>query len=157
MNEFRLNRMTGDAPRPLPIMNEEERGALTVTGDAEWIGLSAPEAHMIVTAGWKHLGGFAGTVLNVHDIAKETEKNIRRALETSGYEAEGLKAFQVRAPKAEGFRYTYTVQGIAMTGETCIVKTGRDLYELHFYGRTETLHECLPVWEELLASLRWQN
>ena len=157
MNEFRLNQMTGDVPLPLHLMDEEERRTLPVAGDAEWIGLSAPEIHMIVTAGWKHLGGFVGTVLSAHDIAKETEKNIRRALAASGYEAEGFKAYQVRAPKAEGFRYTYTVQGTAMTAETCIVKTGRDLYELHFYSRTETLDECLPVWEELLASLRWQN
>ena len=118
---------------------------------------SQSEIKTIVAAGWKHLGGFAGTVLNAHDIAKETEKNIRRALAASEYETEGVKAYQVRAPKAEGFRYTYTVQGTAMTAETCIVKTGRDLYELHFYSRTETLDECLPVWEELLASLRWQN
>ena len=157
MNEFRLNQMTGDVPLPLHLMDEEERRTLPVAGDAEWIGLSAPEIHMIVTAGWKHLGGFAGTILSTRDIAKETEKSIRRALAAFGYEAAGFQERRIGTQKAEGFRYTYTVRNIAMTAETWIVKTGRDLYELHFYGRTETLDECLSVWEELLASVRWQN
>ena len=157
MSEFRLHRMRGDVPEPLHIMDEEERKTLPVTGDAEWIGLSAPEIHLLVTAGMKQLNGFANLVLNARDIAKETEKNIRRDLQAAGYAVAGFSEKAIGGQKAEGFRYTYTAQGIAMTGETWVVKTGKDLYELYFYGRTETLDDCLPVWEKLLASVHWQE
>lgn len=44
-----------------------------------------------------------------------------------------------------------------MSAECCLVKNGRMLWFFHFYWRTELEKDSLPVWEQILSSVRWEN
>ncbi len=61
-------------------MGEKERANLnSMTGD-DFVGLSDPEANMIVTVGYKANVGFAAKLLSAKDMAKNMEKQISKPM-----------------------------------------------------------------------------
>ncbi len=60
-------------------MTEEELSKLAFMEQGAGMCMSDPEAHIIITIGWKNIGKFAGFVLNANDIAKNMEKEIGAA------------------------------------------------------------------------------
>ena len=55
----------------------------------------------------------------------------------------------------EGFRYDYTAQGIAMEGETVILKGSKTQYQFHSYYRQELEKESIEVLDGIFASAQW--
>ena len=150
--ELTLKNLNLPVPDGFHVMDDAELSDLKLLADGDGVGLSDPERHMIVTAGTKQINGFSAALLNARDLAKNMEKQIRKPMASLGYRCEGFRQQTVGGRTAEGFRYSYTAQGVGMTGESYVVKDGKSLYYLHAYMRTELLEASLPVWEEVLAT-----
>ncbi len=119
-----------------------------------WIGLSDPERHVLITLGWKQAGGLASALLTGRDLARNTEKNIRRSMKVFGYRADGFAERPVAGGAAHGFRYGYRAQDAEMYGESFILKSGKTIYYFHLYARAALKAASLPPWEALLDSAR---
>ena len=143
-------------PEGFHVMTEEERGRVRLLTDGEWVGLSNPERHILVTVGWKPVGRFAAAMLSGSELAGTMEKKIRKPMQGLGYRLEGFTERTIAGTKANGFRYGYEAQTIEMTAESCAVKHERTIYYFHFYARAALKQESLPVWEELLDSACWK-
>ena len=156
-NTMTLNdSLTLSWPDGFHVMNEEERKKLTFYGDGPSEVISDPERHIIVSVGWKPLGGFAGMLLGTRDIAKTMEKKLSRPMQAYGWRSGGALTKAVDGEKAEGFCYEYETQGIGMYGESYAVKREKTLYYLHFYARKALQSESLKVWDAILASAKWR-
>lgn len=141
-------------PQGFHVMDEEERSGMNITGSGPVICLSDPERHMIVSIGWQTVGGLTALLLKSGDIARNSEKAIRRSMESYGYQGEGFLQRSIAGNRADGFAYTYEAQGVPMYGESCAVKIGKDFYYFHLYARQALREESLQVWEEILDSVR---
>ena len=150
------DRLTLSWPDGFHVMNEEERKKLTFYGDGPSEVISDPDRHIIVSVGWKPLGGFAGLLLGARDIAKDMEKKLSRPMQAYGWRSGGACTKTVGGEKAEGFSYEYETQGIGMYGESYAVKHGKALYYLHFYARKALQSESLKVWDAILDSAKWR-
>lgn len=131
-------------------MDEAEWSRLRVIADGEGAGFSDPERHMIVTLGFRQAGGFSAALLNVRALAKNMEMQLRRAMAALDYRTETMKQRSIGGKTAEGLRCSYTAQGTGMTGESYVIKDGKQIWYLHVYMRTALLEASVPVWEELL-------
>ena len=154
MQEVLLNdAMVLHSPEGFHRMTEAERSVVRVAEEGPWIGLSHPEKHILVTAGWKQAGGIAG-LLSRGDLAKNMEKRVRRPMQPYGYRLEGFTERSIAGEKAGGFRYSYRAQETDMYAESYALKHGGAVYYFHFYARAALKAESLPVWEELLGFVR---
>ena len=80
------------------------------------------------------------------------EKQICKSMAALGCRSEGVKKHVIGGRDAWGVRYSYTVQDTGMTGESYVLKDGREIWYLHVYMRTALLADSEPVWESILDS-----
>ncbi len=163
------NELELEFPKGFRVMDAQERKGLNLLADGPGEILTDPDRHIIVSVGWKTLGGLTAKLVSAKDAAENAESAVRKPMQAFGY---ALAAFDSRAlggEKAEGFRYSYTVKAAAaagetgsagqpagedvgMLGETYTMKRGKTLYYLHFYGRQALKEDSLAVWNGILAS-----
>ena len=154
MQEILLNdTLVLSCPEGFHLMTEAERSGVSLAEDGPWIGLSAPEKHILVTAGWKQVRGLAA-LLGRGDLAKNMEKRVRKPMQPFGYRLEGFTERSIAGERAAGFRYSYRAQGTEMYAESYALKRGGAVYYFHFYVRAAMKAESLPVWEEMLGFVR---
>ena len=156
-NLFLNEELELQCPDGLAAMTEEERSRLVLIEDGPGECLSDPEKHMIVSIGWKTVGGLTAAVLSQKDAAKNMESKIRKPMKAFGYKAEGSGDKNIGSKCGSGCRYSYEVQGTGMYAESYVVKSGKTFYYFNFYTRTETKDRSLPAWEELLGSALWKK
>ena len=71
-------KMTIGCPEGFHVMTEEERSKLSMLEEGPWVGLSDPDRHILVTAGWKAVKGL-GSMLKGKSLAENMEKQVRWA------------------------------------------------------------------------------
>jgi len=113
------------------------------------------EKHLIVTTAWKEIAGLAAMFLKAKDVASGMEAQIRKAMQPYGVRMGEAVKRDVGGKPAYGFRYGYEAEGIAMQGESLVLKEGKAYYYLHFYARAESAAEAAGVLDAILASARW--
>lgn len=137
-------------------MDEAEITKLAAGGQPPQFAVTDPDRHMIITIGYRKIPGFSAMMLNEKDIAKKAEPQIAGPMKPFGYQLEGFVSEAIGNKNAEGFRYTYTAQEIAMYGETLAAKAGKNLYYIHCYFRAALKEESLKVLGEILAASSWK-
>ena len=113
-NTLTLNdRLTLSLSDGFHVMDEAERKKLTFYGDGPCEVIADPDQHIVVSIGWKPLGGVFGMLVN----AKDMEKKLVQPMRSYGWRAGGALTKVVNGERAESFSYEYEVQGIGMYGE----------------------------------------
>lgn len=155
MNILSINdRYTLPVPDGFQVLEETDKEKLNVMGDGNWMGLSDPDRHLLVTVGWKKIGTLPSKLVNTPGLAKAMEKKIRGGLRGMHYMLEGFRTHSIAGLPAEGFRCKYVAQGIPTGAESYVAKDGNVLYYYHFYYRDELEEASLAVWEEILAAIQ---
>ena len=148
-NELRLS-----VPEGFHVMDEEEKSRLRLLEEGPFVGLSDPERHILVTVGWKQLGGLLSALVSSGDVAKSMEKNVSRAMAQLGYRRTGFTKTQVAGAEAGGFRYEYRAQDVDMAAESVAVKIKKTVYYFHFYGRAAGKEENAVCRDAILSSVQ---
>ena len=141
-------------PEGFRVLDENERGALRFIAAGEGACLSDPARHMLVTLGWKTVGGLTALVLNGKDLARSMEKHISAPIQPYGYRLEERRERPLGGGTAVGVRYRYRAQETDMLGESYVLKSGKTLYYYHLYARAALEKESLACWETLLDSVK---
>lgn len=120
-------------------------------------GIWDRERHIIIAVFWHRSGRLVSRLAKEKDIVKSTEMKVRRGMKQSGYECSAFFSLQAAGRPAEGFRYTFAVQGIRQCAETVVLKDGNTCYTLYYYAREDGPAEDRRVFEEALASLKFRE
>jgi hypothetical protein len=142
-------------PDGFHVMDNDERQKLNKLVEGPGECLADPENHIIISIGWKELGLFPSLLVSAKDAADNSQKAISKAMEPYGYRFRETFAEDIGGKSAPGFSYEYEAQGIAMHGETCVVKHNKVLYYLHIYMRRELKEEGTKIWKDILATAKW--
>ena len=154
METITVNELVIPCPEGFHVLDEKERSRLNFTEGGAGECMSDPQRHIFVSAGWKKIGLFSSLLLKDQDIINSMKASIGKSMSQFGFQEGGSIKRTVGGREAEGFCYTYTTQGVAMYGETLVMKAGKTLYNFHFYAREQLKAESIPVWENLLKGVR---
>ena len=157
MNDLKItDELHMEYPDTFHVMDEKEKESLnSMTGD-DFVGLSDPESHVIVTVGYKANVGLAAKLLSAKDIAKNIEKQIAKPMMIYSYARGRFKNTGIGGIAASGFDYSYEVQGIVMLGESYVVKKDKTIYYFNMYTRDNMKAKNLSTWEDMLKQVRWE-
>ena len=151
MSELTVNQeLLLNVPDSFHVMSETERQNVNVMGEGEWIGLSDPDQHIIMTVGWKEIPAFSAFLLSSKSLAQNMEKQLGTPMKPYGYDLIGFQSRQIADMPAEGFQYRYTVGDIGMTGYSCVLKHSRTVYYFHLYARTANESDSIRQFESIL-------
>ena len=144
-------------PEEFHIATEEERNHAVKYGEGDYEAIVDSERRMIICIGWKKISGFANLVLNEKDLIKDMEKRLKQPMLDFNYKLEGFFAKKIDGRKAQGYGYWYEAQDIPMYGQSFALKHNKNYYALYFYTREARKEENLPVWEQILDGIRWNQ
>ena len=144
-------------PDGFHILSDEERSKLNILEDGEWVGLSEPDLHILVTLACKKINGFASMMLNEQDLVRKMEKQVSKFMRPFAFRKREDKRCLIGGRKACGFGYEYTSQGIDMYAESYLIKKKNTIYYFHFYSRKTLEKDCLPVWMDMLERMTWNQ
>ena len=151
-NEFELTH-----PEGFHEMTKDEKSGLSFWGGNEGVCISDPERHIVISFGAKTVGWLTGKLVKQDEILDRMETVLSKSMKDCGYVYDGSLQRNAGGKETEGFTYSYTAQNIGMTGESFVVKNGKTLIYFHYYTRTALKDENLPVWKEMLESIRWKE
>ena len=135
-------------------MNAEEKRQLPSLGEGPAEALKDPDRHVIITIGWKKVPCMISALFSANDAANAIRKSLRKPMAAFGYHSEQDLRRTIAGENAGGLSYEYVAQGIAMYGESYVIKHGNYYFYFHIYTRTEYKDSNLQVWNEILESVR---
>ena len=150
----RIGKMKISCSDGFRVMSDEEIAKLNASGNPQ-LCLKDDERHIIVSFGCKEVNGLASMVLNEKDLAKQTEKELRKPFEAFGYRFDSFVSQSVAGQKAEGYLYDYDVQDTEMSGKTLCLKKDKVFYYIYAYFRRAEKEESLKAFDELLETVVW--
>lgn len=158
MKSSELNgELTLSYPDGFHVMTEEELRKHKFFEGAPGFSIEDPDRHMILSVSWRQANPFVAMLAGTADVARNMEARIRKPMTKFGYKSEGFLKREIGGREADGFRYSYEVQGIGMSGESLSVKNGSCFYYIHSYYRTALKEESLAVLDEIFQNAGWKE
>lgn len=146
---------------PLPegfhVMSDEERNSISKGQKApDWV-MADEERHILFSASWKAIPAFASFLLGAKDMAKNMKKRYGEAAESAGYTFGEIRKIMIGGEKAYGYPFSYEAEGVAMCGDSIVVKKGKNYYFFHTYYREAMKEESEKLLEELYGSISFEG
>ncbi|MBQ9004362.1 MAG: hypothetical protein IJ087_21185 [Eggerthellaceae bacterium] len=137
-----------------PIPHDELEALMGISYDCMW-GMRDPTRHMLVSVTWKDSNRLITKLGSEKVVAKRVDETFAKRYRKGGYHCEGHfeRAVAGASAQAHGFRFSYTVEGIAQEGEVLVFKRDIRCYTLSYYTRTQVAAENHPIFESIVASL----
>ena len=156
MNDIKLNTLRLHYPEGFHVLSDEELSKYNYyNGKPSW-AISDPDRHILSCVSWKKANAFAKMLFKSKDVAKSMESKLKELMVQYEYEFKESISRSLDGERADGFKYTYTAQDIAMTGESFSVIREKTYYYIHFYYRQELEEESLSVINGMLDSITWE-
>ena len=109
------NEWTMEFPEGFRVLTDEERRSMNFIENGPGVCLSDPDRHIKVSISWKKTRLLAA-LADPKDAVKTMEAKISRPMQQFGYKQDGFFERPVGGKSFSGSRYSYTAQGIGMTG-----------------------------------------
>ena len=138
MSKYTVNEeISLEAADGFKVMTDEEISAVS-SGDASkrW-GLWDKERHVMILADWKKYNGLLLGLTNISKIAARNEELNRKLYGNYGYKPEGTIKRAIDGQEAEGYRFSYTVEGTEQSASCLLVRYKKTVYRFIVNGRTE--------------------
>ena len=138
-------------------MGREEMKALYQDDNPDRWGLWDQDRHIIVAVLWHDSSPVLAALAGAKDVAKTTEKRLKRGMKAHGYRFGGFFQTELCGLEAHGFRYSYQVGEVTQAAETLVLKRKNTCFTIYYYAREELDLVSRPVYEEMLRSLRLKD
>ena len=140
-----------ELPDGFHVLDETEKKDFELAAAGEYVAFSDPQGHILATVGCRNIG-IASFLIGTNDAARSAERQIGDAMQGFRYEFTGFVDRTIAGRPSRGFGYTYVSEGTEMSGETCVMKSGKFLYFFNIYYRRSLGENSLKVWKEILDS-----
>ena len=117
-------------------------------------GIWDQERHIIIAVLWHDTNAFLSALASAKDVAKTTEKRLKRGMKSHGYQFGGFYQTELCGQEAHGFRYSYHIGDVVQTAEALVLKRKTTCYTIYYYAREELAPVSRPVFESILQSMK---
>lgn len=135
-------------------MDREELKKLYLDDNPNRWGIWDQDRHIVVAVFWHETNAFLSSLAGARDVAKTTEKKLRKGLKHYGYHRDGFFSETLCGEEVPGFRYTYQLGDVTQAAEVLVLKRKTVCYTIYFYTREKLASASQPVFEEILHSMQ---
>ena len=137
-------------------MDEEDCRRLAKNGGGpyQW-GVRDREKHQLIVALWKQYPALLSLLADLKSVAKKNAQLTEKAYEGRNYRFLGFFSMQAGETKAEGYRFSYSEEGVSQTVDTFLIKDGKTIYAFLCGGREENMDADHDQFCRILESLEY--
>ena len=138
-----------------PIDHDDLMAIMGLDYDCMW-GLRNDERHIVAAFTWKDSNKLLSKLVSEKSVAGQVDESFARRYRKNDYRA-GVhfeRSVAGASGQAHGFSFTYSVQGIAHSGEILVFKRGIRCYTLYYYTQTGLVKDNRPIYEAIVDSFR---
>ena len=148
------NELSLSYPDGFHEMDPEEMKRLYQDDNPDRWGIWDQERHIIVAVLWHDSNAFLAALAGAKDVAKSTEKRLKKGLKNHGYQFGGFYQADLCGRDAWGLRYSYHIGDVVQASEALVLKRKSTCYTIYYYAREELDQISRPVFESILRSIR---
>ena len=154
MNKAKVNDLFSiEVPEGFHTMSEEElRKAYRDDNPNRW-GMWDQERHVMVTVMWKEYSRLLMMLADVKAICRKNEQIAAKGYGNNGYECGGFFSVNVDGEKAEGYRFSYCVDGVVQSAETILFKLGKTIFTVTCGGRRENQETDRELFDRIIDGI----
>ena len=138
-----------------PMDGEDLRDLSRGSGDPFQWGMKDRENHVMVIAMWKRYPALLSLLADPKSLVKKNEQLTRKLYEGHGYRFLGFLSVRAGEERAEGYRFSYSAEGIAHTRTNFLIRDGKTIYAFIYAGREENADSDLAVFSRMMESLEY--
>ena len=138
-----------------PVSSEELQELSSHGGDPYRWGVRDREKHILLIAMWKQYSPILAWLADLKARAKKNEQMTRKAYETHDYKLLGFESMRIGDIKAEGYRFSYSTEGVTQVMNSFLVKDGSTVYSFLCCGREENADADQETFRQILGSLQY--
>ena len=146
--------LTFSVPDGFEKMPDEDRSKMNFLMNGPGVCFTDPVRHILLSIGWKEADLLLAVLIRAKDLVKRMEKDVQASMKEYGYRGEGMRMTRIGGKKAYGIRYRYKAQDVNMVGDSYVMQYKKTYYYFHCYMREELEKDSVPVWEEILSSVK---
>lgn len=145
---------TLEIPEGFEVMSSEDLRKLYQNENADRWGMWDRERHILITVAWQRVNALLSFLADIKSVAKRNEQLIAKGYANNDYKMEGFFSSSAGNIHMEGYRFSYTLQGIPQKSETLLMKLEKNIYSITCVRRAENAEECADVFPAVIASLK---
>ena len=142
-------------PDAFERMDGESLRGLSRGGDPFQWGMKDRENHVMILAMWKRYPALISLLADPKTLVKKNEQLTRKLYEGHGYRLLGFLSMQAGEEKAEGYRFSYSAEGIAHVRTNFLIRDGKTVYAFICAGREENADTDLAMFSRVMESLEY--
>ena len=146
---------TLQAPDAFERMDGETLRGLSRGGDPFQWGMKDRENHVMIIAMWKRYPALISLLADPKTLVKKNEQLTRKLYDGHGYRLLGFLSMQAGEEKAEGYRFSYSAEGIAHVRINFLIRDGKTVYAFFCAGREENADTDLTMFSRVMESLEY--
>ena len=139
-------------PEGFGIMDEAELSRVYSCANPNRWGAWDKARHVMITVLWQRYNPLLAWLADRGAMVRRNEQLTRKGYRENDYRLIGFFSRAVCGLSAEGYRFTYRVQGVPQGAQTVLVKKGRTVYSVSCIGAAEALEENRVLFEAILDS-----
>lgn len=145
-----------EIPDSFQLMSSEELRDMSKNGgDPYRWGVRDRENHVLITVMWKEYSVILAWLADLKAIAKKNEQMTGKAYGKHEYRLLGFDSLKAGETKADGYRFSYSVEGIQQIVTNYLIKNGKTVYAFMCVGREENMATDLAMFRSVMESLRF--
>ena len=142
-------------PDTFERMDGESLRGLSRGGDPFQWGMKDRENHVMIIAMWKRYPALISLLADPKTLVKKNEQLTRKLYDGHGYRLLGFLSMQAGEEKAEGYRFSYSAEGIAHVRINFLIRDGKTVYAFICAGREENADTDLTMFSRVMESLEY--
>ena len=142
-------------PDTFERMDGESLRGLSRGGDPFQWGMKDRENHVMIIAMWKRYPALISLLADPKTLVKKNEQLTRKLYDGHGYRLLGFLSMQAGEEKAEGYRFSYSAEGIAHVRINFLIRDGKTVYAFFCAGREENADTDLTMFSRVMESLEY--
>ena len=138
-----------------PMSAEELRQLSRAGGDPYQWGVRDRENHVMLVALWKQYPALLAWASNLKAIVKKNEQLTGGIYKGHDYRLLEFSSLQAGDETAEGYSFSYSVEGITQVANNYLIKDGKTVYSFLCVGREENRTADQATFREIMGSLQY--
>ena len=140
-------------PEGFHVMDAQELKQAFQSDHPDRWGIRNRESHVMVTVLWKDYPILLSKLADLKAVCRKNEQMAAKGYAGHDYQCGGFFSLTAAGLPAEGYRFSYSVDGVEQSAETILFKLEKTIFTITCGGRRENREADRELFDRIIAGI----